>query len=395
VKKALRITGILILSLLVIVNLLILVSGKTYIYKTLIYTYVGIDDLELFHHRSVATATPQPWPLSEQYNKVSLPDSLNAYLERMETVAFVIIKDDSLFFEKYWNNYSDSSLTNSFSMAKSIVSVLTGFALQEGKIKSLDQRVSDFIPEYKDGRRSVLTIRHLLQMSAGLRWDEAYASLFSVTTESYYGTDLHALLMKEEVVKEPGKEFNYQSGATQLLAFVLEAATGKNLSTYASEKLWQPLGAEHPAEWSLDHKDGKEKAYCCFYSNARDFARIGSLFLNNGKWKGKQLLDSSWVRQSVTPTHLPDFATGSPDSSYGYMWWIGPDYYYCRGILGQYIIVLPESKTVIVRLGHNREKLADGTLADVPRYVKYVREMISERGEASLLPEKKVVVNLQ
>lgn len=394
-RKALRIAGITILVLLVIINLLIVFSGKTYIYKTLIYTYVGIDDLDLFHHRTVAVAEPQPWPVSANYNRYELPDSLRVYMDKMETVAFVIIHEDSLFYEKYSEGYGDSSLTNSFSMAKSIVSVLTGFALQEGKIQSIEQKVSDFIPEYKEGRRSALTVRHLLQMSAGLRWDEAYESLFSVTTEAYYGTDLHGLLMKEELVTDPGTEFNYQSGATQLLAFVLQKATRKNISEYASEKLWKPLGAEHAAEWSLDHKDGVEKAYCCFYSNARDFARIGSLFMHQGNWKGKQLLDSGWVRQSTTPTGLKDFATGKPDSSYGLLWWIGPDYYYCRGILGQYIVVLPESNTVFVRLGHKREKLVDGTLADVPRYVKYVREMIGEYRQGSPFAGESGRLNLQ
>jgi CubicO group peptidase (beta-lactamase class C family) len=361
------------LYLLILLNVAILVSGKTYIYKALLYNYVDIDDLDLFHNRAIATATPQPWPFAKGYNAKSMPDSLAALNARMRTVAFVVIKDDSLINEWYAEGYSDSSLTNSFSMAKSIVSVLIGFAVQDGKI-NIDQKASDFIPEYKKGRRSELTIRHLLQMSASLRWDEAYASLFSVTTEGYYGTDLPGLLMKEDVVGEPGKVFNYQSGVTQLLAFVLEKATGKHLADYASEKLWKPLGAERVAQWSLDNSGGHEKAYCCFYSNARDFARIGSLYLHEGNWHGKQLLDSNWVRNSITPTYLPDFRTLQPDSSYGWQWWIGSDYFYCRGILGQYIVVLPKEKMIIVRLGHERDKDADGKLLDLPKYIQYAKE---------------------
>jgi CubicO group peptidase (beta-lactamase class C family) len=360
--------------LLVVVNVGVLISGKTYIYKALVYNYVGINDLDLFHVREVKAGMPQPWPFSKEYNSKPMPDSLMAINERLQTVSFLVIKNDSLLYEWYAKDYSDTSHTNSFSMAKSIVGVLAGLAIKDGSIKSIDQKVSDFIPEYKEGNRSALTVRHLLQMSALLNWDEAYSSLFSVTTEAYYGTDLHKLLMKEDVRETPGTKFNYQSGATQLLAFVIEKATGKSLSAYASEKLWQPLGAEHGAFWSLDKENGSEKAYCCFYSNARDFARIGSLYLHQGNWKGNQLLDSSWVQQSVTPTRLPAYETGLPDSSYGFQWWVGPDYFYCRGILGQYIVVLPAEQLIIVRLGHERDKDEQGNLRDLPLYIKYAKE---------------------
>jgi CubicO group peptidase (beta-lactamase class C family) len=371
-----------ILGLLIILGcLVIFVSGKTYIFKTLIYNYVGIDDLDLFEHRSVQTAQGVEWPLSKNYNQKEMPKYLRDTLVKYETVSFVVIKNDSILREEYWNGYSDSSLTNSFSMAKSIVGVLIGLAINEGKIKSLDQKVGDFIPEFKTGSRSQLTIRHLITMSAGLGWNESYASLFSPTTEAYYGTDLYGLVTKEEVVTTPGKEFNYQSGSTQLLGIVVEKATGKHLADYASEKLWKPLQAMHAAEWSLDKKDGMEKAYCCFYSNARDFARIGSLYMHHGKWNGVQLLDSTYVAESVTPAPLDD--SGKPNKVYGYHWWIddidGTPIFYCRGILGQYIVVIPEKKIVFVRLGHRRgEKKSDGSLLDMPTYVKGVLEWTQE-----------------
>jgi CubicO group peptidase (beta-lactamase class C family) len=141
--------------------------------------------------------------------------------------------------------------------------------------------------------------------------------------------------------------------------------------------LWIPLGAEHSAQWSLDKENGSEKAYCCFYSNARDFARIGSLYLHQGNWRGNQLLDSAWVQQSITPSRLPAFDSGLPDSSYGFQWWIGSDYFYCRGILGQYIIVLPAEQLIIVRLGHERDKDEAGNLRDLPLYIKYVKEWVA------------------
>lgn len=362
-------------------NIYILASGRTYLYKTFIYTYADIDDQKLFHTRTVrASSHPEPWPFSKDYNKEQLPDSLEKFLAANETVSFLVLKDDSLRYEKYWENYTDTTSSNSFSMAKSIIGTLIGIAIQEGKINSIDDKVSDYIPEYKKGPRAALTVRHLLTMSAALRWDEAYSSAWSVTTEAYYGTDLHELLMREDVVAEPGKEFNYQSGSTQLLAFILMKATGKNVSDYASEKLWQPLGAEHPALWSLDHKNGVEKAYCCFYSTARDFARLGELYMHNGNWKGKQIIDSNWVAMSTHTAPLIDHDTQKPNDEYGYQWWVGPDYYYCRGLQGQYIIVLPEMHTVIVRLGHKRpDKSPDGKLTDVPYYVSVVRTWLKGR----------------
>lgn len=357
----------------------ILVSGKTYLFKTLAYNFVGIDDLDLFEHRAVATGEGIEWPLSKNYNNKPMPAELKSTLEQYKTVSFLVIKNDSILYEQYWEDKSDTSHTNSFSMAKSIIGVLIGIAIDEGKIKSLDQKVGDFIPEYKTGSRAQLTIRHLITMSAALSWDEAYANPLSVTTEAYYGTDLFSLVKDQEVVGIPGKEFNYQSGCSQLLGFIIEKATGKHIAEYASEKLWKPLNAMHAAEWSLDKKGGTEKAYCCFYSNARDFARIGYLYLHHGNWHGNQILDSTYVAESVTPAPLDD--NGQPNKVYGYHWWIG-DYsgkhiFYCRGILGQYIVAIPDENIIFVRLGHKRgEKAADGSLLDMPVYVKGVMDWV-------------------
>jgi CubicO group peptidase (beta-lactamase class C family) len=222
-------------------------------------------------------------------------------------------------------------------------------------------------------------------MSAALSWDEAYASLFSVTTEAYYGRDLQGLMDRLEVISEPGRDFNYQGGATQLLAMVIMRASGKNLSTYCSENLWKPLGAEHDAGWSLDKKDGMEKASCCIYSNARDFARIGSLYLHLGHANGRQLLDTSFVRESVTPAPL--LKDGKTNSEYGFQWWLtttdGLDVFYCRGILGQYIAVIPSMELVMVRLGHERHKADDGTLLDLPVYLKAATDMVRKNKQAA------------
>ena len=320
-KKMLRVLCKTIFVLVVSINLFILVSGKYYLYKTLAYNFVDIDDNTIFHQRKIPAGKGVEWPFSNDYNKKPMPEKLRTELEKYKSVAFVVIRNDSLLYENYWENYSDTSLSNSFSMAKSIVGILIGIAIDEGKIKSLDQKAGDYIPEYKTGSRAQLTLRNLITMSAALNWDEAYANPLSVTTEAYYGTDLYKLVSNLEVNGEPGKNFNYQSCCPQLLSIILEKATGTTLSNYASEKLWKPLQSVRTAEWSLDKKDGIEKAYCCFYSNARDFARIGSLYLHDGNWKGTQIVDSNWVKESITPA--PTMDQDKPNTSYGYQWWMG------------------------------------------------------------------------
>jgi CubicO group peptidase (beta-lactamase class C family) len=153
--------------------------------------------------------------------------------------------------------------------------------------------------------------------------------------------------------RPPGTQYEYKSGNTALLGIIVEKATGKRLAEYAAEKLWQPLGAEHAALWSTDTKNGLAKAYCCFSTNARDFARIGQLMLDSGKWNGINIIDSAYFAESITPCMVSD-VTGNPCNYYGYQWWLVPDrkgVFYARGILGQYIIVIPEQNTVVVRLG--------------------------------------------
>lgn len=335
------------------------ISGKTYLFKAVYYNFAGIDDFKIFSNDTVNISVAQPWPVSQNFNKTNPPDELDKILKRINTVAVVVIRNDSLYYEKYWGRYSDSSWSNSFSMAKSITSLLVGAAIKEGKIKSVDQSVGDYLPEFKEGLAAKLKIRDLLTMSSGSNWDEAYANPFSITTEAYYGSDIRKTATKVKIKKEPGTLHSYKSGDTELLALIVEEATGKSLSEYASEKLWQPLGAEHPALWSTDKNHGRAKAYCCFNSNARDFARIGQLMLDSGRWKGNPIIDSDYYWQSVTPCKIID-EDGYPCNYYGYQWWINPNdsrIFYARGILGQYIIVIPEKKIVIVRLGHKRSDL--------------------------------------
>ena len=343
---------------------------QTYLFKAAYYNFSAIDDYTIFENNKVAKAKEdKPWPLATAYNKNAYSDSLNNLLEDLSTVGVLMIKNDSILFEKYWDGYSDSSLSGSFSVAKSITSILIGAAIKEGKIKSVEQQVGDFIPAFAVGDKAEVKIKDLLTMSSGTNWNESYWNPLAVTAEAYYGADLMKTATDVKMVDQPGSLHKYKSGDTQLLGLILEKVTGKKLSEYAAEKLWQPLGASNDALWSTDGPNGNTKAFCCFNTNTRDFARIGKFMLDSGKINGVSVIDSTYWKQSITACNIKD-AKGLECNYYGYQWWLDPQHpeiFYARGILGQYIIAIPSKKIIIVRLAHKASKERVQT---VPREVR-------------------------
>ncbi len=343
------------------------------------HTTAFLDDYTQFPNREIKKGTAQPWAIAKDYNSVPATDSLENTHKQLQTIAFLIIKNDSIWHEAYFDGYNKDSKSNSFSMAKSVVTLALGKAIMEGKIKSLDQKVIDFFPELKGQFAKDVTVGDLSSMASGLSWDERYYSPFSIVTRAYFHDDLRGTILDLEVNEKPGQSFNYLSGATELLAMCIEKTTGEYLSDYVSKSFWQPLGAENDALWQLDHEpDGVEKAYCCIASNARDFARFGKLMLQNGKWNGKTVIDSAFVQKCITPR----FAE-SPE--YGYGWWMhsinGKELYYMRGHLGQFVIVIPEDDLIIVRLGHLKglQTTTDPHSNDLYTYVEEAYEMLDER----------------
>jgi CubicO group peptidase (beta-lactamase class C family) len=341
-------------------NLLIIISGKSWMYKAISITYLKghtssyIHDFMHFPANTMEAGTHQEWAIANNYNKAQLPEFIKPVNESLETVAFMVIINDSINYEEYWHGYSVDTMSNSFSMSKSWVSTLIGIALTEGKIKSVDQQVCDFLPNFCDGRNSELTIKDLLTMSSGLNWTEDYYNPIGQTAEAYYGSGLRELVSNLKVIETPGKVFKYHSSCTQLLTFIVEAATGETISEYASKKLWLPMGAKHPAIWNTDVEGGDEKGFCCINSNARDFARLGKLYLHQGNWNGTQLLDSSYVKDATSIANLLD-KKGNVNTNYGYQFWLaerqGLFVYYARGLWGQYVICIPEKNMIVVRLG--------------------------------------------
>jgi len=359
-------------------SLILYVAGYGYIFKGISTTYLTghktafIDDHTYFENRVIKNSDSlQEWSLAEEYNEVNATKTLDSLNQELETAAFLIIKNDSILFEKYYNGYNGKSRTNSFSMAKSIVTLLMFKAIQDGYLENINQPVSDFFPQF-DSR---LSIGDLSSMASGLNWNENYYNPFASTARAYFGEDIREQVLELEVIEKPGEEFIYLSGNTELLGMVIEKATGQNLSEYLSESFWKPMGMNDDALWQIDSREsGMEKAYCCISSNARNFGKFGKLLINNGKWNGEQLLDSAFIETASEPRF-------SETPYYGYGFWLSDyrdkDIYYMRGILGQYVIVIPEDDLVIVRLGRKLiRKKDDKHYQDFYMYIDETYKML-------------------
>ena len=369
-KKILKLTLIVIGALF----LLIYIFNIDYIFKGVRTIYLTgnntafISDYEYFDNREIKSANPQPWALHKQYNTIDESNKLNELNDKRKTKSFLVIKNDSILFEKYYDGHKQTDISNSFSVAKSIVTSMLGKAIMEGKIKSLDQPVSDFFKEYKNGLASELTVGDLASMSSGMKWNEKYYSVINITSESYFTDDLRSVILGQEIENKPGKGFRYSSGDTQLLAMIIEKATGTSLSNYLSQKFWDPMGAENLALWQIDSKEsGMEKAYCCIAATARDFARFGKLYIDKGKWGDTEILDSSFVELSLNPVF-----DDSP--FYGYGWWLyeyeGKKVFTMNGHRGQFVISFPDENIIIVRQGdfNNKGRVSEGS-GDLYQYI--------------------------
>lgn len=342
--------------------LLLTTLNSCKITRFVVYNFADINDYKKFPVRDIENGTTQfTFPVAA---KGKFPKELNIkgesypfeeYLEDNKTVAFLVIQNDSIQYEKYWDNYDETSIVPSFSMAKSITSILIGCAIDDKLIQSVSEPVTNYIPELKENSFEKVTIEHLLQMTSGLDFNESYSNPFGDAATFYYGTNLRKAIEKLKLKAEPGKQFEYVSGNSQILGLVLERALkNKSITSYLEEKIWKPLEMEFDASWSLDrNKDGLEKTFCCINARARDYAKIGKLYLNKGKWNGKQIISEDWVKKSTQ-----NDATNGSVWYYQYQWWLPTQTgdFMAQGILGQYIYVHPEKNLIIVRLGKKTGK---------------------------------------
>jgi CubicO group peptidase (beta-lactamase class C family) len=323
------------------------------------YNFSNITDYKIFPARQLPPKG-EPFRFTENPSPNQIKNFSATYLDSLlaatPTVAFLIIRHDTLLFEKYCRGYAKNSPVASFSMAKSYTSALLGIAIQEGFVKSVDEKIITYIPELADRQGfDKITILHLLQMTSGIKSNESYYSPFSDAAKMYYGRNLRRYIRHLKAGYPPGTKFVYRSINTQLLGLIIERATKRNISDYFAEKLWQPLGMEYEASWSLDKKkNGLEKTFCCLNAKARDFAKFGRLYLHKGDYNGKQIVPESWVQAS---TRI-DTTQGSV-WYYQYQWWLTnkrQNNFTANGLHGQYIYINPGKQLVIVRLGKQTGK---------------------------------------
>jgi len=286
------------------------------------------------------------------------------FLIRSNTTSFLVIKDDVVIYENYFNGYKRDSIVTSFSTAKSFDSTLVGIAIDEGKISSVHDPITKYLPELakRDPRFAQITIQDLLLMSSGIRYNEDPPDRDNDVT--YHAADLRkAALEKTAIVDAPGKRWLYNNYHPLLLGMVLERVTGMSVTAYLQEKLWEPLGMEYPGSWSIDgDKNGLEKMESGINARTIDFAKFGRLMLNNGQWEGKQVVSNAWVEQATQPEERPSSYYGddpffmSQGHYYKYFWWGdkrsgGKSDFHAVGNKGQYIYVSPQKQVIIVRNG--------------------------------------------
>ncbi len=350
---------------LVIFSALVYLSPYRYLIKGISLTYLKGEksanylDWKDFDLRKMQNNPDKIYKIpTKTYAKTNgLDKKLLDMLTNTNSGSYIVVKNDTIVSEHYFNGITDSSQTNSFSMAKTITTLLVQKAIQDKLIGSWDDKVIDYLPWLKGEFAKDLTLRNLSTMTAGLDWDENYLSPFSVTAKAYYSNDVEAVMKTVAVTKKPGENFHYQSGTTQLLGFVLKKALDKSgkyksVSEFAQVNLWNKIGAEYPAFWSLDAENGKELTYCCFDATTRDFAKLGQLVLHHGKsaW-GESIIDSTFLDLAQKPFK---------SANYGHSFWIGEvdgiKFPYFQGLKGQYIAIVKNENAVIVRTGNGIDK---------------------------------------
>ena len=280
----------------------------------------------------------------------------DAFLRGTDTLAFVIVHEDWLVHERYFHGANRRTLQTSFSVAKSVVSTLVGIAIDEGLIGSITDPVTDYVPELRerDPRFERITLRDLLTMSSGIRYEEQSLPLpWGDDINTYYGVELRDLALNHtQIVGPAGEEWVYNNYNPLLLGMVLERATGMSVSEYTAAKLWEPLGAEADATWNLDSEEsGFEKMESGLNATPLDYARLGQLFLHEGEWNGNRIVSTAWVRDATAAATTTD-----PAEHYQYFWWVDterPGRFYALGNFGQYIYVAPDVGVVIVRNGRD------------------------------------------
>jgi len=330
--------------------------------KALIKAYPSNKDYKTFENEIIQkgeqsfyfietdTSSRPTFHINEETTGVYLFNTLDETLDGHKNTGFIVIKNDSIIYERYGKGYDMNSYHPSFSIAKSYTSALLGIAIDEGFIRDENELVTKYIPELKEKpKAATLTLKHLLNHTSGLK------AKMTVDANLYYGNNIWKGIQQIKFDSLPGVKQYYANINTQLLGIVIKRATRKTNYEYLQEKIWKPLGMESDALWSVDKKNNLTKSYCCLSAIARDYAKLGRLYLNMGNWNGKQIISEEWIRKSVAR----DNSEGS-SYNYGYSWQVGlKEYgdYRAAGLNEQYIHVYPKKDMIIVCLNDREKKL--------------------------------------
>lgn len=286
----------------------------------------------------------------EEGKPLELGPEFDAYFKAQNAAAIIILHKGKIRLERYGLHQDMHSRWTSFSVAKSLTSTLVGAAIQDGHIKSLDDKVSTYLAGLKGSAYDEVSLRQLLTMTSGVAWNENYAdpksdvAQFRNVVPEPGETAIVAYLKKLPRAHAPGTKFNYSTGETNLVGILLEAATGTPLTDYLSQKIWQPFGMQQDASWVLS-STGEPISGCCVQAAPRDYARFGLFMLENGATMQGQAVPTDWVNQATS--HQVTFANGK--SGYGFQWWVEDEVsYMARGIFGQSIFIDPSRELVIV-----------------------------------------------
>ena len=271
--------------------------------------------------------------------------SLEDFIQTFKIAGLIVIRDGVILYESYDFGNDETTKWVSFSVTKSVTSMLLGAAIKDGHIKSVEDKVTIYLPQLLNSNYKDVSIKQVLQMSSGIDWNEDYEDPLSDVNiaGALNSLNLYEYLNSLNKKSSAGNKFNYNTGETNLIGGIVRAAIGNNLSNYLEKKIWKPFGMEFNAYWVIDTDYEQELGGCCLNATLRDYARLGMFAMNNGKLNnGVEILPKNWMKDSTTPSRN--------NSYYGYQWWLdGPAYksFYADGIFGQFIWIDPVSKTVV------------------------------------------------
>lgn len=368
--KNILVTVFIVAGILVITYFVAASRTDTFTGRWVAWKSSGVDDYLLFpyhtinHSPSVFTfdQSKEGLPVKDvtyEFNGQTQTENLDTLLEKTGTTAFLVIQGDTVLYENYFNGYQRDSVITSFSIAKSITSLTVGMAIDDGYIQSLDDPVTQYIPELSqvDPKYQNVTLAHLLSMKSGIAFKDTDIPWHD-KSKAYYHPYLREVVTHLPLAEPPGTTFAYNSFNPIILGIVLEKATGQSVAEYFETRFWMRLGTEYDASWSIDsEEDGMAKMESGFNARAIDFAKFGRLILNQGKWNGEQIISAAWIDASTKIETKNLVAKFGDNVYYQNGWWvISPttnDKYtvYGSGHLGQYLFVFPEDDVIVLRFG--------------------------------------------